>query len=241
MINNEFDISASIAWEDGLPRPQWDRIAAWIEARGEPELQRITWEMASRQWLAVLAAALGNGNQIAESDQFLTLTPDADTAASLLLFASGCHDRLLSVLDEIAKFAAPGKQVVLALRRAEDYYRYIAPFFSEGHYGGSGGIHLREGYPHIATYGKDLRILENVLAHEMTHAGLHHLSMSEWLEEGLGQMAEHEITARGLLMVDAELPRRHKQFWSKNGLESFWRGEGFSRPGKVQQLCCQLA
>jgi len=54
-------------------------------------------------------------------------------------------------------------------------------------------------------------------------------------------MAEHEMTGRGLLVVDAKMARRYKQYWGRHGLDAFWRGEGFSRPGNVQELCYQLA
>lgn len=238
---DELDISAFLTWQESLPHPQWALIQDRIESHGEPDRRRKGWEMASRQWLNHLAATLAGEYQVTESDRFLALAPDAETAASLLLFAGGSHDRLLSVLGEVVQFAAPGKQVVVALRGADDYYRYIAPFYDEGHYATSGGIQVREGYPHIVVYGKHLGLLENALAHEMTHAGLHHLSMPQWLEEGLAQMAEHEITGRELLIVDGELAGRHKRFWGKHGLDAFWSGEGFSRPGKMQALSYQLA
>jgi hypothetical protein len=237
----ELDISASLTWEEGLPRPQWDLIQAWIESHREAERQRDAWEMASRQWLTQLASALGGGYQIAESNQFLALAPDADTAASLLLFADKCRERLMSLLEGVVKLDVPGKQVVIDLQTADDYYRYVAPFYSDGHYAGSGGIHLRQGYPHIAFYGKDRGWLERAVAHELTHAGLHHLSMPQWLEEGLAQMVDHEITGQGGLILDAKMAGRHKRFWSKHGLDAFWCGESFSRPGKVQHLSYQLA
>jgi hypothetical protein len=143
-------------------------------------------------------------------------------------------------LGGVTNFDLPGCQVLLAFRDVADYYRYIACFFPDGEHGGTGGLHIREGYPHIAIHGKLLAILENTLAHELTHASLHHLSMPQWLEEGLAQMFEHDMTNRSLLLVDSQMANRHKKYWSKNGLEEFWHGSGFSKAGKVQQLSYQL-
>jgi hypothetical protein len=148
---------------------------------------------------------------------------------------------MLSVLSEVVDFKVPGKHVIVAIRTQEDYYRYISQYYEEGKYGGSAGVHIREGYPHVVIRGKQLWMLENTLSHELTHVALHHLSMPQWLEEGLAQMFEHDMTGRSLLMVDGEMAGKHKNCWGKYGLDEFWRGEGFSRPGKVQELSYQLA
>lgn len=88
---------------------------------------------------------------------------------------------------------------------------------------------------------RGLWMLENTLAHELIHASLHHRSMPQWLEEGFAQMFEHDMTGRSLLHVDGEMARRHKRYWRKHGLDEFWRGGGFSAPGRVQQLSYELA
>jgi hypothetical protein len=238
---SELDFSTALTWEEGLPRPQWDLIKVWIDSRGDHEQADDTWAMVERQWLAHLAKALGGEYDVAESEHFLVLAPDADSADSLMWFLERCRNCLLSVLEGVVEFVALGKQVVIALRSANDYYRYLAPFYPHGKHGGSGGVHVREGHPHVAAHGKDLLTLENTLAHELTHAGLHHLSMPVWLEEGLAQLVEHEMTSRGLLLVDGKMAKQHKQYWGCHGLDAFWRGEGFSKPGKVQRLCYQLA
>jgi hypothetical protein len=65
--------------------------------------------------------------------------------------------------------------------------------------------------------------------------------MPQWLEEGLAQVFEHDMTGRHLLEVDEEMAARHKRYWGRHGLAAFWSGEAFSRPGKVQELSYQLA
>jgi hypothetical protein len=242
MTENELDISGSLTWEEGLPHPQWDLIETWVESRCAPDARGDAWVGIGRQWLAELGPALGGGYEAIESNHFLALVARADETGSWLLpFAERCRATLLSSLGGVTDFDGRGKQLVMVLRKQDHYYRYIARYFAEGAHGGSAGIHIREGYPHVVLYGKQSWVLENTLAHELTHVSLHHLSMPQWLEEGLAQMFEHNMTGRSLLEVDAQLAARQKRYWGKHGLGAFWRGEGFTRPGKVQQLSYQLA
>ena len=242
MSDSKFDISGSFSWEDGLPRPGWDLIERWVESRDEPAERRATWVAVGRQWLSELAQALGAGYETIESENFLALVSRNDEAGRhLLSFAERCRAALLSSLGGATRFDSRGKQIVLVLRNPDHYYRYISMYFPEGEHGGSVGVHIREGYPHVALHGKQAWMLENTLAHELTHVSLHHLSMPQWLEEGLAQMFEHDMTGRQLLLVDAEMANRHKRYWGRHGLDGLWRGEGFSQPGKVQELSYQLA
>ena len=200
------------------------------------------WAAVGRQWLGELGSALGVGYEPIESDNFLALISREDEIGHpLLRFAERCREALRSTLCGVADFDGKGKQIVIVLRNPRHYYQYIAMYYPEGDHGGSAGVHIRRGYPHVALLGKQLWTFESTLAHELTHASLCHLSMPPWLEEGLAQMFEHNMTGRQLLEVDAALAGRHKRYWSKHGLNEFWRGEGFSRPGKVQKLSYQLA
>lgn len=239
---NDIDISDSLTWEEGLPRPAWDLLETWVESRCSPEDRGDAWVAVLRQWLAELGPALGGGYESIETDHFLALVPRADgIGGPLLQFAERCRAALLSVLGGVTDFGEAGKQLVVVLRDRDDYYRYISVYYPEGEHGGSAGVHVREGYPHVALHGRQELLLANTLAHELTHVSLHHLSMPQWLEEGLAQMFEHQMTGLSLLEVNAEMARGHKRYWGKHGLDDFWRGEGFSRPGKVQELCYQLA
>lgn len=242
MSGDELDISGALTWEDGLPRPRWDLIGAWVEARRERPERRAAWAAVGRQWLTGLGPALGVGYEPTESENFLALVSRGDEVGrGLLPFAERCRAALLSALGEVAAFDRRGKQVVLVLRTPHHYYRYISQFFPEGAHGGSAGLHIRDGYPHVVLHGKQAWALENTLAHELTHVALHHLSMPQWVEEGLAQTFEHGMTGRQLLEVDAEMAARHKRYWGRHGLDAFWHGDGFSRPGPVQELSYQLA
>jgi hypothetical protein len=197
MSGDELDISGSLAWEDGLPRPQWDLIEELVESRCERDARRNAWIAVVLQWLAELGPALGGGYETVESAHFLVLAPEVDaTGRPVLRIAERCRVALLSVLGGVVNFEGHGKSVVLVLRTRGDYYRYIS---------------------------------------------LYHLSMPQWLEEGLAQMFEHDVTGSSPLEVDAEMARRQKRYWGRCGLDGFWRGEVFSRRGKVQELSYQLA
>jgi hypothetical protein len=238
----QLDISDSFEWVEDLPRPQWDVIAAWVDSQVAPDDQFEVWTGVARQWLERLGEALGTEYEIHESTHCLLLAPLADAAPEVLLrLLESSRHALLSILDGVAEFRTPGKLVAIVLPNTQPYYAYVSAFDSEGHHGGSAGMQIREGYPHVVACGRNLATLQNTLAHEMTHAALAHLTMPLWLEEGLTQMFEEDMTGRQPLMLDGEIARRHKRYWSKHGLECFWQGTGFSQPGKVQELCYQLS
>jgi len=238
---DRLDISDSFTWEEDLPRPQWDLIRTWVEPQVEPDDRAAAWTDIARQWLEKLGGALGRDFRIDESDHFLLLAAHPELPPGALLpLAERCRKTLLTALPGVTAFRVPGKQVVVGLATPELYYTYLSVYYPEGHHGGSAGVHVREGYRHIALHlGQG--VPESTLAHELTHASLAHLTLPQWVEEGLAQMFEHDMTGRAQLLVDAEMAREHKRYWKKHGMDAFWRGEGFTRADKAQRLSYQLA
>jgi hypothetical protein len=242
MAGEELDISGLMTWDEGLPRPQWDLIASWFESRQSSDAPQEAWISVERAWLAELVTALGAGYVVVESENFLALVPTAgEIGRSLLPFAEQCRASLLTVLGEVADFEGFGKVVLMTMEDRDDYYRYISHFYPEGDHGGSAGINIRQGFSHVVLNGTFRWEWQSIVAHELTHVSLTHLSMPQWIEEGLAQMFEHDMAGRSLLLVDGEMAAGHKRYWGKKGLDAFWRGDGFSRPGKVQELSYQLA
>jgi hypothetical protein len=234
----------ALTWEEGLPRPQWEFLRLRVEAEGDARSADEThevWSGLARQWLEALRDELGKGYQLAESDNFLLLLSARVEPEPLLRFAERCRHVLLSAASGVTDFAAPGKQVVLQFREPGTFYSYLAAFSPEGEYGEAAGVQVREGYPHIVLCGADRDELENTLAHEMTHASLQHLTMPVWVEEGLAQMFEHDMTGRQLLELTEERAREHKRHWKRRGLNEFWDGDGFSQAGEPQKLNYELA
>ncbi|MEX2139832.1 MAG: hypothetical protein WD894_11260 [Pirellulales bacterium] len=239
-MQDRIDISDAFVMVEDLPRPRWDIIfdyADRVETADEDHL----WTDIARQWLERLAIALGDKYGIVESANFLVLLDTTDSGDRVVApFAEGCRHALRKTLGGVAEFPGPGKTVLLALDNIRTYYSYVAPFHPEGQFGGSAGMQIREGYPHVVMYGMPQFFLPT-LAHEMMHASLCHLTLPLWLEEGLAQMFEHDMTGRDLLAVTSEIARKQKTYWRKNGLDHFWSGKGFTRPGKIQELSYQLA
>jgi hypothetical protein len=242
MAHDSIDVSDSFTWEEGLPRPQWEILSTWVESRVEPDDRPAAWTAIGRQWLDRLGEALGPGHRTEESANFLVLAPPKGATPDVLLdFCENCRAALLAVLADVAEYRT-GKQVVIGLSGADAYYQYLSVFSPEGRQGASVGVQIREGFPHVALNAtSDGNELGATLAHELTHAALQHLGLPLWVEEGLAQMFEHDMTPKGQRLLDAEAARLHKKFWAKHGLDLFWRGEGFTRADKAQKLSYELA
>jgi hypothetical protein len=240
-MTDDLDTCDLLTWEDGLPRPQWIRIETWANSHADPAAQRDSWVKACRKWLNELGRALQGPYECVESENFLALAPKtADAGDRILWIAEQCRDALLEMFEEVADFKVAGKQTLLIFRTSEDYYRYISFYFPEGEHGGSLGVHMRKDYPHIAINCLNWSV-ESTLAHELTHACFHHLTMPRWLEEGLARVVQHRIATRPLLAANTMLARRQKHYWGKHGLDGFWSGRAFSKPPRVQHLSYQLA
>ena len=240
MPHDRLDISDSFTWDEDLPRPQWDLLTTWVENRVEPPDRHAAWSDIARQWLERLRGELGDGYRTDESDNFLLLTPK-DRTLPLLPVAERCRQHLLEVLPGVANFRSPGNYAILALKDHDDYYKYISAYYPEGTHGGSAGVHVREGYPHI---GLDMTVEEasdGVLAHELTHAAVAYLELPRWVDEGLAQVFGRFAAGQSALLVDRETADKMKRGWGKRGLTDFWRGESFLAAGNAQKYSYLLA
>jgi hypothetical protein len=238
---DSLDISGFVSWDDGTPRPRWDLINHWVDARMPTEQHGEAWTDISRQWLGILAEAFDGSLAVWESDHFLILAPNQEAIASVLLrSAETSQEFIFRSLSDLIDYSFPAKRAVLVLNFPDDYYRYLEPFQPEGHLGGTAGMHIREGLPHIAVANSAIAQVESTIAHEMTHSALMYMSLPTWIEEGLAQLVQRGVVGDSL-KLDEKAVRLAKRFWESHGLDLFWRGEGFSMPGKAQHLSYQLA
>ena len=222
--------------------PDWDAARDAVERIDDPREWSEAWNELLRQWAARMARELGSGYGSEETESFFVVAPKRDEClARLTSFVERCRTKLIDSLPENARLSAPGKQVVVAIADRERYYDYVAHFYDDGEYGGSGGMHVREGYPHTVANGRTFQELEAVIAHELTHAALHPLDMPVWLEEGLTQSNECRIAGKAPLLVDNEVADEQKAFWRSEGLDDFWRGGSFQRANEGQKLSYQLS
>lgn len=66
-----------------------------------------------------------------------------------------------------------GKDILLVFDDEESYYRYVSYFYPEsGEFAFSSGMFINAGCSHYVTMKGDLRLIEPIIAHEMTHAFL---------------------------------------------------------------------
>jgi hypothetical protein len=233
------DLSSLFTWEGDLPRPHWDLVSGWIRSRTN---DGFSWAEACRAWLTALAEALGDSYDYGESKHFQAVSPvGAMKNGALLGFLERCRSELESGLGNVARFQAPGKEVVVALDTIEEFWRYVKVFYPSDDHRVSGGLHIRELYPHVVVTGQEHGGLEDTLAHELTHAALQHLTMPQWLEEGLAQVFACAVTNRRPIQLDREMAEEHCRHWNERGLHEFWRGDGFHSTGEECRLNYQLA
>jgi hypothetical protein len=242
MGSREIDIQSILNWNDGIPHPDWDVVESWVERHVDSASARDVWNSAIEQWLNELGRSLGKKFAVHESSRIFFLTDASPKAASLILDRAELFRRELLVrLDGLANFDFPGKIVLIAARWKEDYLRYVSSLGFAGDHESSAGMQIRDGYQRIAMHGDSGENLDSTTAHEMTHLALHGRSMPQWIEEGLAQMIEHDLSGRNELIVDGKMANRHKRYWREFGIDPFWYGEGFSTAGQIQTLSYELA
>src|SRR5262245_683252 len=116
------DISGLLSWDEGLPYPQWELIQTVIESDRDQESRRAAWCSVGRQWLSLLASALGSSYATTETGHFQVLAPATDGYGdSLIQHADRCRTRLFSALPGVADLETPGKLILIILRNQEDY------------------------------------------------------------------------------------------------------------------------
>lgn len=217
--------------EDGLPRPVGHLFDAWVSSIAQKRPSESAWDIAARQWLAVLRNALDPGYQLHESKHFMILAwEEHRLAKTLLKFAEASRSALLASLPGVATFPAHGKKVMIIFQTFDEYYQYVEWYLPKGGCSVPSSIHLRKGYPHIASFGFDLLPLESALAYSLTKASLHALELPRWLEEGLAQLFERQLSNTHSFSVSQETANALRNFWNTIGLDRFWCGDDFDCP-----------
>ena len=166
---------------------------------------------------------------------------DERPAANLLSFAERARRGILRALDGLAADAGAGPRVILVFESDDEYYEYIAPFYPEGHYGVSSGVHLSGGYGHFALPRREPDLLEPVVAHELTHALLSHLPLPRWLNEGIAVNLESALCPRHGRRLELSWIERHQRWWEAESVQQYWSGRAFLRPDKLAELSYELA
>lgn len=213
-------------------------------------------------WLQGLQKDLGGDYQICYSGDFALLSGmGSDDARGLLSFAQKALMEIRARLGNLAWAGTPGRHVVLLFQEEDDYYDYVGGFGRGEVVPGSLGMHLGDGYPHVAIkHESDLQNAQT-LVHELTHHCVTHLPIPLWLNEGVAQRLQraivgvyaprsHESEASHYwaavtnwippVMWD-ELAEKHHTFWNEQNIQQFWAGTSFGQPGDARDLSYSLA
>jgi hypothetical protein len=239
-----FNIAASLTFVHDLPTPDWNQVSAWVETFPTPEEQSAAWTACERAWLEHLGAALGDGYHLTENDQAIVLSTLEPKVAKITTdFIAKTLKRITRVLDGITHIPPWGKDLLIVLDDDDAYYQYVSRYYpDEGEFAFSGGMHISGGCSHFVTKKADLREIEPVIVHEMTHGCLSHLPIPAWLNEGIAVNTEQILSPspRGLY-TPHEMHAKHLKFWGPAEIQEFWSGKSFLRTDDGNMLSYDLA
>lgn len=245
---DDFEITANLVDANGFPLLDWPAVQAWVATIAPGDAQASAWSACELAWLEHLRAALGDAYRVERQGSAVLLsTLDANLATSTLTFVNRTLQRVSRVLDGLANSHEWGKDILVVFEDDETYYRYVAHYYPEaGEFAGSGGMFISGGCGHFATVKADLRSIEPVIAHELTHGCLSHLPVPAWLNEGLAVNTEHRLCPPpadvfGARPSPQQMHARHRKFWGTNEIQEFWSGKSFLRPDEGNELSYDLA
>lgn len=239
-----FDFVASLSLANELPVPDWNAVSSWVASIPEPAAQAEAWARAELAWLAHLQVALGPHYHLAQHEYALLLSAlEPRVATATVQFMTKTLSRIGKVLDGVAKRPEWGKDILLVFEDEDTYYRYASRYYPEdGEFAFSGGMHINFGCSHFATVQAELRAIEPVIAHEMTHGCLGHLPIPAWLNEGLAVNTEQRLCPpMSQRYTPQQMHRMHQQFWTEETIQEFWSGKSFLRPDEGNLLSYDLA
>ncbi len=233
-----FPLAQHITRDQGFPRVDWDAADAWLDSMPE-ERRNEAWNACVRGWLLHLAAALGPQYQLVESASAYVLSSlDDNVARASLEFIGRTQARIARVLEDIAQpdFA---KCTLVVFDDDDSYYRYVSMYHAEGEHATSGGMYLGGG--HFVTTKSDLRAIEPVITHEMTHATVARLPLPSWVNEGLAVNTEFRLHGHRPRYTPEQMHERHRAFWNAQRIQALWSGAAYDTPGDMQELGYDLA
>ncbi|MFO1041133.1 MAG: hypothetical protein U0941_05060 [Planctomycetaceae bacterium] len=226
-----------------LPILDWNAIHLWLEDRVSEQDRYAAWASIATQWLQKLNESLGQQYQVSKSRHFLLFAPrDSEVVAPLLNLGESALTEINNDLGLLATQSHPGPILILLFADIATYGRFVSPFDWEFEYIRSSGVFLKGTYPQIALRPQPIDSLQRTLLHEITHACLAHLTLPQWVEEGITQLAEEAIGPHwARFTLDSTRAKEIKSYWREHGLSDVWWGQGFSMYDQGQGHSYQLA
>lgn len=240
----EFPFASHLKPHHGLPIADWDAVRRWLEECVPAARRATAWMACERAWMEHFRAALGAGYRLEEGGTALVLSSlEPNLARASVGYMEKSLRRILAALQGIAQAPDLGKDLLIVFDGEERYYEYVSHYYPEsGEFAFSGGMHIDWGCGHFVTVKKDLRSIEPVIVHEMTHGCVAHLPLPAWLNEGIAVNTERRFAgAEPGLYTPEQLHEKHLAFWDAATIQEFWSGKSFLRPDEGNMLSYELA
>jgi len=239
-----FALSAHLEYCQGIPIIDWRAVDDWLASTDSAALRASALALCKRAWLLHFREALGSQYHLAESNRGLLLSSLAPNIVKATLnYMEVTHKRVATVLNGIAEAAASGNDILIVLDDEDSYYHYVTMYYPDsGEFAASAGVHIDAGCKHFVTMKSDLRLVEPVIAHEMTHSAVAYLRLPRWLDEGLAVNTEQRLAGGSYSHATAaQIRESHRQFWNEATVQAFWSGASFLTPGASNTLSYELA
>lgn len=190
-----FLLSEHLSRHNDFPILDWAAVDAWLREAIPDDKQAVAWGDCERAWLLHFRASLGETFYLHEGPTAVVVSSLSEPEVrAMLQYMERTLKRVAAVLEGIAVPPPWGKDLLIAFDDQQQYYDYVSYYYPEsGEFAFSGGMHINAGCSHYVTLKSDLRSMETVLAHEMTHGCLSHLPIPMWLNEGLAVNTEQRL------------------------------------------------
>jgi hypothetical protein len=217
--------------------PLWEKVS--VETSGDTSE---AWNCVAREWMYAVCAGFSATMQHAESANFLLFIPKSNRhAANCLRQLEDYRVRIIRLLGPLALEKWDSKCVVLIPPNSDDFVKYLLDYTEGDEAPMPGGVYLNRGYGHFVLPDGELTYHTPIIAHELCHALLKSHEMPAWVNEGVTETIEHQITGQKPYFLDNEIIQRHRDYWTLPRIRSFWRGESFSFTDEGFELSYHLS
>ena len=238
-----FDISEKMIFEECLPLPDWMSLTEWIESIDINSHGR-AWADAELAWLSCMCRALGETYKLSKFRRSVVLSSlSLREEKSVISFMDSSLKKILQKLGKIAAIPEWGYDILIIFDDENTYYRYISRYYpEEGEFSLTSGLYISHGCGHFVTTKQDIKLIEPVIVHEMTHSCVSYLSIPEWLNEGLAVNIEHSLCGPSCTTDDTlERYNQHRNFWNSDTIQQLWSGSSFKRTDEGSLLSYDLS
>jgi len=235
-------VAARLTWDHGFPHPDWRSLSAMIEPSLPPETFHWVTTQMEAEWMLLLRNHLGGDYQVHEGPRTLLLTDlPRHEARETLDFIEQTLLTLTHALMGHADQATSGMHIVIVMSEEDDYYSYIAHFFSERLFRLTSGVCVRSGGEvHVVVNGAG-PALRRTLAQQLGYDLLSQQRMPIWIEEGLVHVLTSYVLKEGEPKFDETGLAAQRQLWTSLGMDLFWGGAAFYQTDDTTQKAYELA